>query len=180
MMADTMPAATAKSNSHSQRRLRRVHVLCGELPYPAYQIIARYQNSGIATAGSSAPYHQKRAARVSWPKSRERKAVWLTKNAPPTSIPPPASQIPQVRRSAFSSTVAPSHRSTMALASETATVAQSSQKRPLTPLLRPRRPLSALVQHPRLARFIPLDQPAGAHDDGRSRARHLLVSRRLV
>ena len=83
-----------------------------------------YQANGSVMTAPKPRYHQKFIAPSSEVGLRTRITVWLTKNAPPVSSPPPISQTPHERRSALSSTIKPSQSSRIVLVSETAITAQ--------------------------------------------------------
>ncbi len=92
---------------------------------PAYQSMTVYQPNGRMMAGASPAVHQKTIPRkLNQINPIPKMAVWLMKNAPPSSSPPPASHMPHVRRSALRSTVNPSQISKMALKKETDSTAQ--------------------------------------------------------
>src|SRR3989304_3352652 len=117
--------------------------------------------------------HQKANSASRVPGSRATMVVWTAKNTPAISNPPPATQVPRVRRSAFSRTANPSHRKAMVLNSDSARIAQlkrsSSTSQPLRAmrisLQIVRRPLAAGVEDVRRAELVPHDQTPLSHDE---------------
>jgi len=97
---------------------------------PVYHNTTTYHASGAAMMGSQPKCHKTSRSNVAARKPRAMMAVCVRKKMPLHSKPPPASQMPHVRRSALSNTTMPNHNSTIALNNETANTAVSSRKLP--------------------------------------------------
>ncbi len=111
--------------AHSHAAWRRCNPLPRSFQKPLYHSISRYHTKGAAINGAQPTCHQKLKSRISAEAPWLSTIEWLKKNPAPASSPATARNTPQLRRSAFRSTVSPSHTRMMVLNSEIASASQS-------------------------------------------------------